>query len=84
MNISLPDDMKRFVDDQAAKEGFDTISEYLCSLIRDAQTKGARQLLESRLREALESGPAEPMTGEDRDEIEREGLARATRPQAAD
>ena len=79
MNISLPDEMKTFVETQAAKEGFGTTSEYLRSVIRDVQKRQAKQALEAKLREALESGPSEPMTREDWDEIEREGLERLAR-----
>ena len=79
MNISLPDEMKTFVEDQAAKEGFGTTSEYLRSVIRDVQKRQAKQAFEAKLREALESGPAEPMTREDWEEIEREGLERLAR-----
>ncbi len=79
MNISLPDEMKTFVETQAAKEGFGTTSEYLRSVIRDLQKRQAKQALEAKLREALESGPSEPMTREDWDEIEREGLERLAR-----
>jgi antitoxin ParD1/3/4 len=76
MNVSLPDEMKIFVETQAAEAGFGTVSEYLRSVIRDLQKRKAKQNLEAKLREALMSGPAEPMTREDWDEIEREGLER--------
>jgi antitoxin ParD1/3/4 len=79
MNVSLPDEMKVFVETQAAKEGFGTVSEYLRSVIRDLQKRQAKQELEAKLREALLSGPAEPMTREDWDEIRREGLERLAR-----
>lgn len=72
MNISLPDPMKEFVETQAQKEGFGTVSEYLRSMIREVQKRGAKQALEAKLREGLESGPAEPMTAEDWDAIRRE------------
>ena len=57
MNVSLPDEMKTFVETQAAKEGFGTTSEYLRSVIRDAQKRLAKQALEAKLLEGLE-GPA--------------------------
>jgi antitoxin ParD1/3/4 len=79
MNVSLPDEMKAFVETQAAAEGFGTVSEYLRSVIRDLQKRKAKQDLEAKLREALMSGPAEPMTRADWDEIEREGLERLAR-----
>jgi antitoxin ParD1/3/4 len=79
LTVSLPEEMKAFVEEQAAKEGFGTVSEYLCSVIRDLQKRQAKQNLEAKLREALLSGPAEPMTREDWDAIEREGLERLAR-----
>ncbi len=72
MNISLPDPMKQFVEEQAQKEGFGTVSEYLRSIIREVQKRKAKQELEAKLHEGLESGPATPMTTEDWDYIRRE------------
>jgi antitoxin ParD1/3/4 len=71
MNISLPDEMEAFIEAQLAKEGYATASEYLRALIRDEQKRQAKQELEAKFRAALESGPAEPMTREDWDELER-------------
>ncbi len=65
MNISLPDEMKSFIEAQMASEGFASASEYLRGLIREAQKRQAKQALEAKFREALESGPATPMTKED-------------------
>jgi antitoxin ParD1/3/4 len=65
MNISLPDEMKSFVETQMAEEGYASASEYLRALIRDAQKRRAKQALEAKLLEGLESGPATPMTRED-------------------
>jgi antitoxin ParD1/3/4 len=74
MNISLPDQMKEFVESQAQKEGFGTVSEYLRSIIREVQKREAKQALEAKLKEGLESGPAAPLSSEEWDAIEREGL----------
>src|SRR5262245_22797691 len=65
MNISLPEEMKAFIEGQMAQEGYASASEYLRALIRDAQKRRAKQALEAQFREALESGPAAPMTRED-------------------
>jgi antitoxin ParD1/3/4 len=73
MNVSLPDEMKAFVEAQATKEGFGTTSEYLRSVIRDVQKRQAKQELEAKLLEGLQ-GPAVPMTREDWDSIKREAL----------
>lgn len=72
MNISLPDQMKEFVEDQAQKEGFGTVSEYLRSIIREVQKREAKQALEAKLKAGLESGPAEPMTAKDWNAIRHE------------
>ncbi|WP_165228072.1 ribbon-helix-helix domain-containing protein [Aquisphaera insulae] len=78
MNISLPDQMKAFVESQARKEGFGTVSEYLRSVIREVQKREDRQALETRLREGIEGGPsAAPLTAGEWDDIEREGLEKA-------
>jgi antitoxin ParD1/3/4 len=73
MNISLPDEMKAFVEAQMAQEGYASASEYLRTLIREAQKRRARQELESKLLEGLQ-GPAVEMTREDWDSIKREAL----------
>jgi antitoxin ParD1/3/4 len=57
--------MKTFVESLMSQEGYASASEYLRILIRDDQKRRARQSLEAKFREALESGPATPMTGED-------------------
>jgi antitoxin ParD1/3/4 len=81
MNISLPDPMKEFVEAQAAQEGYGSVSEYLRAVIRDVQKRKAKKELEAKLLEGLMSGPAEPMTREDWDSIEREVLDRVAREQ---
>lgn len=46
MNVSLPDALKSFVDDQVAKRGFSTSSEYVRELIRaDQDRQKLRNLL---------------------------------------
>jgi len=53
MNISLPDALKAFVDEQVAREGYGTTSEYVRELIRRDQDR-------LRLRELLLEGAASP------------------------
>jgi antitoxin ParD1/3/4 len=80
MNISVPDEMKAFVEAEIAQEGYASASEYLRALIRDAQKRRARQDLEAKLLEGLQA-PAVQMTRDDWDSIQREaleGLAGAT------
>jgi antitoxin ParD1/3/4 len=74
MNISLPEEMKAFIEAQMATEGYASASEYLRTLIREAQKRQAKQALEAQFHEALESGPATPMTKEDWAALRREAL----------
>lgn len=57
MNISLPDGLKTYVDDQVAGGGFGTASEYMRTLIREDQE---RKLLRGLLLEGARS----PIVGE--------------------
>ena len=82
MNISVPDEMKAFVEAQMTEEGYASASEYLRALIRDAQKRRAKRELEAKFREAMESGPTTPMTREDWDSIEAEALHRLAREEA--
>jgi antitoxin ParD1/3/4 len=54
MNISLPDTLKAFVDEQVAAQGYGTSSEYVRELIRKERD---RQRLRALLLEGLESEP---------------------------
>jgi len=56
MNISLPDALKSFVDEQVGTRGFGTSSEYVRELIRKDQDR-------QHLRNLLLDGAASPQTG---------------------
>ncbi len=73
MNISMPDEMKAFVEAEMAREGYASASEYLRALIREAQRRQAKQALEARLLEGLQ-GPMVEMDRDDWDSIKREAL----------
>lgn len=57
MNISLPDSLKSFVDEQVAQRGYGTSSEYVRELIRRDQD---RIRLRGLLLEGAASAPAAP------------------------
>ena len=57
MNVSLPDALKSFVDEQVAERGYSTSSEYVRELIRADQDR-------QQLRELLLDGAASPGMGE--------------------
>lgn len=58
MNISLPDSLKGFVDDQVAERGYSTSSEYIRELIRKDQE---REHLRKLLLEGASSPPGAPV-----------------------
>ena len=57
MNISLPDSLKAFVDEQVCERGYGTSSEYVRELIRKDQ---GRQRLRGLLLTGAASAPTEP------------------------
>lgn len=57
MNISLPENLKQFVDQQVAGRGYDTSSEYVRELIRRDKD---RQHLRNLLLQGASSQPTEP------------------------
>ena len=54
MNVSLPDSLKHFVEDQVTEQGYGTSSEFVRDLIRREQ---ARLQLRSLIHEGMGSGP---------------------------
>jgi len=57
MNISLPEELRQFVDRQVASRGYSSSSEYLRALIR-------REREHEKLRQLLLDGAASPIIGE--------------------
>jgi antitoxin ParD1/3/4 len=56
MNISLPENLKGFVDSQVQAGGYSTSSEYIRELIREDQKKKLEQRLSLLLLEGMQSG----------------------------
>ena len=69
LNVSLPDSMREWVAQQVKQGGYGTASEFVRELIREAKKSRARQELEAKLIEGLESGPATEMTKADWDSL---------------
>lgn len=68
--------MKAFVEDQAAKRKFSTVSEYVRALIRTVQVEQAeRDRPDDLLMDGLDSGPTTPLAKADWEQIHREGKA---------
>lgn len=75
MNISLPDAMKQYVEEQVSSGGYSSASEYVRELVRADQRRKARAELEAALLEGLAS-PGEEATAEMWDRIRAEGMRR--------
>jgi antitoxin ParD1/3/4 len=64
MNISLPEPLKLFVEEQVSSGGYSTVSEYLRELVREAQRRKVCRELEAKLLAGLQS-PTSEMTADD-------------------
>ena len=73
MNVSLPDSLKAFVDEQVAARGYGSSSEYVRELIRRDQD---RQQLQALLLAGEEDLMAVDGVGGTRARMVRDGLAR--------
>ncbi len=71
MNISIPEQLKEFVDDQVGSGRYSSVSEYVRDLIRDDEKRKAHENLEALLMEGLRSSEPTEMTRQDWEEIRR-------------
>jgi antitoxin ParD1/3/4 len=55
MNISLPEPLRQFVDEQMAEGRYSSVSEYIRELIRADERRKAEDMLEAFLAEGLDS-----------------------------
>ncbi|NJM69079.1 MAG: type II toxin-antitoxin system ParD family antitoxin [Scytonema sp. RU_4_4] len=79
MNISLPESMRTYVEEQVAKGGYGSVSEYFRELVRLDRKRKATEHVEAMLLEGLNSGTATQMTDEDWEDVRqavREKLAK--------
>jgi antitoxin ParD1/3/4 len=65
MNVSLPRTQKEFVDQQVQQGSYSTVSDYIRDLIRREQRAAAREELERKLLEGLNSGATKEITEAD-------------------
>ncbi len=69
MNVSLPDTMREYIEQQVKAGGYGSVSEYIRDLIRQDQKRKAKEQLETLLLEGLDSGTATPISDQDWTEI---------------
>ena len=77
MNISLPDPMKQYVEQQVDAGGYSSASEYVRELVRADQKRRDKNQLEQLLMSSLKSGEAIEVTPEMLDEVRKRLRARA-------
>jgi len=75
MNVSLPEDLKNWVDDQVREGGYGTASEYLRDMLRRARQREARRRIDDQLIEAVRSGATKLMDNADWASIRRAARA---------
>ena len=64
LNISLPESMRTFIEEQIAKGSYSTASEYIYHLIQQDQKQSAQMKLEAMLLEGFDSGELIEVTDE--------------------
>lgn len=76
MNVSLPEDLKKYVEAQTER-GYSTPSEYVRELIREDRKRRAKQTLDALLVEGLNSGESIPVNAKFWADLRREARVRS-------
>jgi antitoxin ParD1/3/4 len=79
MNVSLPADLKQWVDQQVKEGGYGTASEYLRDVLRRARERKQRRQIDAMLVEAVQSGATIEMDDADWTSIRRAARAAAAK-----
>jgi antitoxin ParD1/3/4 len=74
MNISLPEQLKEFIDEQVRSGRYSSVSEYVRDLVRNDEKRKAQDKLESMLMKGIQSGEPTELTRADWQEIRQEAL----------
>ena len=77
MNISLPDPMKQYVEEQVNRGSYSSASEYVRELVRADQKRQGKDALELRIVESINSGESIAITPEMLDDARRRLRTRA-------
>ncbi len=83
MNISLPDPMKRYVEEQVTAGAYSSASEYVRELVRADQKRHAKEQLEQILLNAINSGDAIDVTPEMVEDVRQRLRVRAAQRKPA-
>ena len=74
MNISLPEQLKEFIDEQVGSGRYSSVSEYVRELVREDEKRKAQEKLEAILIEGIQGGEPTELTSQDWQEIRKEAL----------
>jgi antitoxin ParD1/3/4 len=84
LHISLPEELKRYVQERVAAEAYSNPSDFVRALIREDRRRRAQEHLEALLLEGLDSGEPAPLDEAEWARLRQEVEARlAARPGAA-
>jgi antitoxin ParD1/3/4 len=76
VSVTLPDSIRLYVEEQVAKGGYGSVSEYVAHLIQTDQKEQVRTALEAEVLKGLDSGESTPMTAGDWQQIREEVRSR--------
>ena len=79
LNISLPESLRGWIDEQVRQGGYGTVSEYFRQLLREEQKRQAREQVDAKLLAAIDSGEPIPVTREYWDQFRKEAQQRIAR-----
>ena len=85
MNLSLPAELKKWVDKQVKAGGYGTASEYMRDMLRRARDREAKRELDAMLLEAVREGATIEMDEADFERIRktaRDSVARSKKKKA--
>ena len=69
MSIAIPDSMRAYVSARVESGAYGNMSEYFRDLVRKDQFDQAKARLRTYIEEGLSSGPAQPLTDSDNQEL---------------
>jgi antitoxin ParD1/3/4 len=83
LHISLPESLKKYVQERVAEKHYSNPSDYVRALIREDQKRRDEERLEQMLLEGFQSGPGKLMTLEEWQKLREEVYARIKKQERA-
>lgn len=72
MTISLPPELKEWIENLVKAGGYASVSEYIREMVRQDRIRRDKERISARLLEAIESGPTQELTTDFWDQVRRE------------